>query len=456
MPSDPSQKQYLPNFPLHPTFSSDAISRHITGDLQSILELLKPQFHWAHLNSRILEHVSDILSKILLPQSQPAEIRKLTMTHWLDTIDAISTVIETYISHISLSLERIVLMSLDTTSASTLDIASTHVHKMYTDLAILKANYRQELRVIGINAGQICIGEAIYDNPAIQDELERYGNLLTPLEAFILRQKSIEKQRKYFRQAVEYHERLKSQQPDSKQWMDTYRQLLALTVEVKRSSWAHDAAQADRLDTGAGTHTRTSHTDISPAAQSYESKSTPSQTLHDDSDRVTESIIRPGSRQPGGTAETAAERAHRGGEYGPVGQGRPISLASRGPGEASSHTIQSRNNSMVLQADVKKGSSGRPEVADEPPSGSQHVTSVPRIEVTPPSASEDNTTPDLAHSREFTSSGATKTDYPSPSENNPQVDAQDDEETTHTEPQSASQGRRRKRKRYVKLEYWDV
>jgi hypothetical protein len=112
---------------------------------------------------------------------------------------------------------------------------------------------------------------------------------------------------------------------------------------------------------------------------------------------------------------------------------------------------------MILQANVEKGSSGRPEAADEPPSGSQHVTSIPRIEVTPPPESEDNTTSELAHSREFTSSGATKTDYLSPREMYPQVDTQDyDEETTHTEPQSASQGHRRKRRQYIKLEYWDV
>jgi hypothetical protein len=277
MPSEPSKKQCLPFFPLISTFSSDAIPKHITSDLQSILELLKLHFHWAHLNSSILGHVGDMLSKILLPQTQSAAIRKLTITHWLDTIDAFSTIIETYISHISLTLERLELTSLTTTSASIFDIASTHVPKMYTDLEILKADYSHKLRDIGVKAGQICIGETIYDNPAIQDNLERYGNLLTPLETFILRQESVEKQRTNFRQVIEYYERLKSQQPESKEWVHTYRQLLELTLEVKRSSWALDVARGDNRATGAGIHTQSSRTDVSPAAQGHESKATPSQ-----------------------------------------------------------------------------------------------------------------------------------------------------------------------------------
>ncbi|KAL2043892.1 hypothetical protein N7G274_003412 [Stereocaulon virgatum] len=441
-----------------PAFSWDAISEHITSDLQLIPELLKLQLHWAHFNSRVLEHVGKMLSKLLLPPTQPAEIRKLTIAHWLDTLDAISTGIETYISHISLSVKSLESMSLTATSASVFDVASTHVPKMYTDLEILKAKYGQQLREIGVKAGQMCIGETIYDNPAIEDDLKAYGNLLTPWEAFVLRQDSVEKQRKYFRSAVEYYERLKSQQPDSKQWMDIYRQLLGLTLEAKRSSWALDAMQADCLDTGAGIYTQTSSTDVSPAAQSHESKATPSQTLHDDSDLAITSTILSGSRQTGGEAGTPAERAHCGGEHGLVGRARPTSLASRGPGEASSNTIHSRNDSMILQTNVKKGSSSKLLAADEPPSGSQHMTSVPSIEVTPPAQSEDNTTSELAYRRESASLGATtKTDYLAPPGMYPQIDAQDaDEETTHTEPQSASQGRRRKRNRYVKLENWNL
>ena len=94
-------------------------------------------------------------------------MRKLIIRHWFDTLDVVGTAVEQCISHISLGIQRLEQKTPTETSSFMRDLTPIRTRSSYTNLETLKTQYGQELREIAAKAGRVCIGDKIYDNPAI-------------------------------------------------------------------------------------------------------------------------------------------------------------------------------------------------------------------------------------------------------------------------------------------------